>query len=360
MIFLGDLASPSAKVTSAINAVFSENSVLFEGKRIICNLEGLIYDGPTIDAEKPVLFNDPSILDVLGNSRNSVVCLANNHILDLPEMFAGTVRSLDDRKILYCGAGMSWDDAGKPLFFNEGNRSFAIFNSCWDFLLYNHSNPVAGIHVAETIEEKLISGIRDLKNSSPDLSIVAYFHWNLDLETLPFPMHRTFSRALIDAGASLVVGTHSHCVQGGERYKDGYIVYGLGNFFLPDNEYAAGKLVFPSISKISLGLEWDVLNDRMLCHWFEYSTYGNEHHICHTGAEIFENSQRLSEFSPFQGMNDIEYLSYFRNNRRKKMLIPVYRDHRNRTLNRLFTSLLRIRAKIARFLAELKIIKWQH
>ncbi|MBK8078814.1 MAG: CapA family protein [Saprospiraceae bacterium] len=33
-----------------------------------------------------------------------------------------------------------------------------------------------------------------------------------------------------DEGVNFIVGCHSHCVQGGEKYKDGYIVYGLGNF----------------------------------------------------------------------------------------------------------------------------------
>lgn len=59
-------------------------------------------------------------------------------------------------------------------------------------------------------------------------------------------MHRLFAKALIDAVANVVAGAHSHCVQGGEKYKDGYIVYGLGNFFLPHNFFQMGK--FPTQS----------------------------------------------------------------------------------------------------------------
>lgn len=360
MIFLGDLASPSAKTTECIDKVFSQNKDLFHGKLIICNLEGLIYDGPGIDDSKPVLFNDPSILDTLGKDRNSIVCLANNHTLDLPGMFASTVNRLTELKIGYCGAGVSRKDAKNPIFFSEGTRSFALFNGCWDFLLYNHPNPSEGIHISEIREKELLSAIRELKDSSPETSIIAFFHWNLDLETLPFPMYRTFSRALIDAGASVVVGAHSHCVQGGESYKDGFICYGLGNFFLPDNEYAAGRLEFPSFSKTSLGLEWNIENNEMLCHWFEYDSSGIEHRVDHIGAEFFDDSPRLKYFSPFRDLNETEYLSFFRLNRRKKLLIPIYRDYQQETLNRLYTVTLKVRARIARLLAGLKIIKWQN
>ena len=37
-------------------------------------------------------------------------------------------------------------------------------------------------------------------------------------------------RALIDAGADLVIGHHPHVIQGVERYRDGVIAYSLGNF----------------------------------------------------------------------------------------------------------------------------------
>jgi poly-gamma-glutamate synthesis protein (capsule biosynthesis protein) len=37
-------------------------------------------------------------------------------------------------------------------------------------------------------------------------------------------------KAFVDAGADLVVGMHSHCMQGIEYYKGKMIAYSLGNF----------------------------------------------------------------------------------------------------------------------------------
>ena len=41
--------------------------------------------------------------------------------------------------------------------------------------------------------------------------------------------------ALIDAGADLVIGNHSHCLQGMEAYKGKIICYSLGNFSFGGN-----------------------------------------------------------------------------------------------------------------------------
>ena len=47
---------------------------------------------------------------------------------------------------------------------------------------------------------------------------------------------------LRDSGVNVVVGCHSHCIQGGELYKEGVIVYGLGNFFIPWNTASALRI----------------------------------------------------------------------------------------------------------------------
>ena len=88
---------------------------------------------------------------------------------------------------------------------------------------------------------------------------------------------------LIDNGASLIVGGHSHCVQGGESYKDGHIVYGLGNFFIPNSTYANGKLNFPAMSNLELVIEWSIKSNTILCHWFEYK-YFEEKHVLSTST----------------------------------------------------------------------------
>jgi hypothetical protein len=131
--------------------------------------------------------------------------------------------------------------------------------------------------VGELNEVELLKEVSHFNDSHKDAAIVVYLHWSLDLESLPFPMYRQFSRALIDAGAAVVAGTHAHCVQGGEKYRNGYIVYGLGNFFMPHHLFVNGKLAYPVFASVQLALEWDPATARAVCHWVKYEYDGGKH-----------------------------------------------------------------------------------
>lgn len=360
MIFVGDIASPLPEMTVSLAGSLSAIDGLFNDKRIICNFEGLISGHARLDSTEPVLFNHPSILNALDTGTKPLLCLANNHILDMPGEFGQTIDLLNREQIPRCGAGNSLREAEDYVLFNEGTHRVAVFNACWDFLMYNQENPSGGVYVAELREENLLKRVSELKDISPETVIAVFFHWNFDLETLPFPSHRIFARDLIDAGVSVVVGSHSHCVQGGEKYRDGYIIYGLGNFYIPQNHFVGGRLTYPEFASTELALEWNPETNEATCHWFRYEQSGSDPALIYEGSEKFEESERLKEFSPFAGMNDEDYLRYFRKNRRKRHLIPVFRDYRHRRLNRIYTVLLKNRARFARMLARLRIIKWQN
>lgn len=360
MIFLGDIASPTKESTASLGKAISENNILFRGKRIICNLEGMISEEERITNNKPVLFNHPSVPVFLNQGLPPVFCLANNHVPDHANLFKGNIALFNRLGILNCGAGCSVAEANEPVIFNEGPLRIALFNSCWSFLLYNHRLPSSGVYISLIEEKRLLRSIAELMIREPDILIVVYLHWNLDLEVLPFPMHRQFARALIDAGAKLVVGSHSHCVQGGEKYRNGSIVYGLGNFFVPNNIFIDGNLRYPEFAKTELALEWDPVSNKTICHWFCYELSENGHRLEYKGNDLFDNSVRLASFSPYAGMSGKEYIRYFRKHRRKKTLVPAYNDYRKTHLNAVYTLILKTRAHIARQLAILKVINWNN
>ncbi len=360
MIIVGDISSPTPQISSELEMVFFENKAIFGKQSFVCNLEGVICDEPLPRINRPFLFNHSSVVSVLKSVNTRVVALANNHVLDLPQNFSNTIRTLSAVNVLYTGASESYSETEKPAIFIEDGRKVFLFNYCWEFLLYHQKNPSNCVHIATISEQKLIDAIISLRQEDRDSAIVVYFHWSFDLETLPFPMYRQFSRALIDSGANLVVGSHSHCVQGGEKYKNGYIVYGLGNFFLPYNTFAGSYLTFPDFARVELAFEWDVTTNLATCHWFEYKNDGDSHKLIHILSEKFEESTMLSEYSPYVKMGDSEYYDYFRKHRRKKFLIPVFKDYEERTLNSLYTVWLKLRARFARKMAKLRIINWQN
>lgn len=359
MIFVGDIAVANEAQSQQLLTCVRNHSKVFGEEPVIVNLEGLLSETVLTGNKSPVLYNHVSVLQALKPANVKVVALANNHTLDLPEQFAYTIQKLTEAKILCVGAGNSVVSAEEPVLIREGDEEVLVFNYCWNFLQYHQKNPSLGVFVAEMNEATILKRVKRTKIDFPHASVVIYFHWSLDLETIPFPLYRKFSHELIDAGVSLVVGAHSHCVQGGEKYKNGYIVYGLGNFFVPNGVFANGHLVFPDWAREECVFQWHPKSRKAMCHWFEYEHVGDEHNLLLRASESFEDSQKLKNYSPYVGMEHDEYVAYYKQHRRKRFLIPVFTDHRHKRMNQLRTRWLRSRARMARALAKLKIIQWQ-
>ena len=360
MIIVGDIASANRKCSDDLKNIFLKHSHIFRGKSLICNLEGLVCDDFKLTAEVPILFNHSSVLEALKSANLKAVALANNHTLDLPACFESTVHHLTENEIAFAGAGESYEQAAAPLVLEDEGRSVVVYNFCWDFLLYHQRNPSKQVYVAEIREQILISTVAKYRSENPNHSIVVYLHWSFDLETLPFPMYRKFAKDLVDAGTNVVVGCHSHCVQGGEKHGNGYIVYGLGNFFLPYKTFANGRLTFPDFARIQLALEWNPATNVARCHWFEYENRNDRHFLKFISSEEFASSKMLSRFSPFEELSDRQYINFFKLKRRKRFLVPVYRDYHSVWLNYFYTAFLKKRGQVARTLAKMKIRKWQN
>jgi len=359
MIIVGDIATGTESHAKDLNEVFESNINIFKGKLLLCNFEGLVNDS-ILSYSTPVLMNHPSVIPVLKNRGPVVAALANNHTLDLAKRFDDTISVFKSKNVYYLGAGHSSVEAANALKINESSQDVVVFNACWDFLLYNQKNPTNGIYVSLIDELNLIRKVKEVKTDNPEASIIVYLHWNFDLETLPFPMHRQFAKDLIDAGANVVAGAHSHCVQGGEKHKDGYIIYGLGNFFIPHGFFANGLISYPALANIELVMEWNNTDKTAHLHWFEYGYDGKKHSLNFLLSEKFEESVMLRKYSPYADMNEMEYLTYFKRHRRKKRFIPIYADYHRHKENYFKTLFLKSRARIARKLAQLNLIKWQN
>jgi len=60
--------------------------------------------------------------------------------------------------------------------------------------------------------------------------VVASVHWGDEFILVPSDRERATARAMIDAGATFVIGHHPHVLREVESYRHGVIAYSLGNF----------------------------------------------------------------------------------------------------------------------------------
>ncbi len=80
--------------------------------------------------------------------------------------------------------------------------------------------------------EKLVETIGPLVADARDEHdlVIVFLHWGEERADEPAPWQVDAARALIDAGAAAVIGSHPHVLQRIERYGAGVIAYSLGNF----------------------------------------------------------------------------------------------------------------------------------
>ena len=165
-------------------------------------------------------------LDILKDLHIDLLALANNHIMDYGEEgLIDTIMSLDERGIHHIGAGKDLNDAGEPFILSQMEQKVGFYNCCeheFSIATSEHSgaNPYDPLVVFEHVNK--------LKQQC-DCVIVIY-HGGKEYYPYPTPELQRVCRVFIDHGADLVVVQHTHCIGCEERYKDGIIVYGQGDF----------------------------------------------------------------------------------------------------------------------------------
>lgn len=203
----------------------------FSGAQIVFgNVEGPLTDRGTPDQDKTYVFRSPPAM--VGNALRAagfnVVSLANNHTLDYgTEGLAQTIETLDSVGILHTGAGADLMAARQPALLQANGQRVAI-------LAYSMTLPesfFAGAGKAGTAfghEQHVRADIMAAREQA-DIVLVS-FHWGQEGKTTLRDYQTRLGHVAIDAGACAVIGHHPHILQGIERYRDGIILYSLGNF----------------------------------------------------------------------------------------------------------------------------------
>lgn len=183
-----------------------------------------------------------------------IASLANNHIADYGERGLGdTIAVLEEHNIAWAGAGWSPDQARRPIIIERAGLKVAVLALAQQEI----SAAVGGQWGAGVLtDEYAVATVRELAREA-DI-VIAYLHFGVEFFEYPTPHQVQLSRALIDAGAHMVIGHHPHVPQGVEFYKNGFIAYSLGNFIF---DMPAGQNKF---NRLGLLVEAETDNDGTL------------------------------------------------------------------------------------------------
>ena len=176
----------------------------------------------------------PQAIEGVASAGFDVVSLANNHTLDYHhEGMFETMRLLDQVGIDWVGAGENIQEARRPLITEvSGIRvGFLAYTEMWFVHAREPISWQATLDEPGVAPAELDLVVEDVKKLRDQVDcVIVTVHWGKEYVHEPTPEQRSLARAAVDAGADLVLGHHPHVLQGIEFYKQGVIVYSLGNF----------------------------------------------------------------------------------------------------------------------------------
>ena len=186
-------------------------------------------------SKNPFLSTNYDTLNYLNDMNINMVTLANNHIYDyLINGYNHTINFLDKHNIEHIGAKLLNEKKINEYFIKEIND----FRFCFLNYVSKDTNlnlpDNAEIIVNELHCDAIIKNID--KNKSNVDYVVVLLHWGGKTENGYYPKFEQtkIARKLIDSGADIIIGHHSHTFQPYEIYKGKYIFYSLGNFCFSD------------------------------------------------------------------------------------------------------------------------------
>jgi poly-gamma-glutamate synthesis protein (capsule biosynthesis protein) len=210
---------------------FAQVRKFFDGAHIVFgNLEGPLTTRGTPEQDKTYVFRSPpdKVSQALKNAGFNVVSLANNHTLDYgADGLAQTREALDAVGIAHAGAGANLKDARQPVILEAAGKRVALL--AYSLTLPEHFYAEASKPGTAFGHETHVRADIEAARRQADIVLVS-FHWGQEGKTTLRDYQTRLGHAAIDAGAAAVIGHHPHILQGVERYKDGVILYSLGNF----------------------------------------------------------------------------------------------------------------------------------
>jgi poly-gamma-glutamate synthesis protein (capsule biosynthesis protein) len=222
--FISDAISNSQLITKSVIELFNKADF-----RIV-NLEAPITNNNSNNKINKtgthLRMSEKTAIRYLNELNINCVTMANNHILDYGvKGINDTFDILNSNSISYVGAGRNLSDATKPFVFEQSGVKVALVNFCENEWAIAESN-TSGANPMDLIENT--NQIKEAKKLANFVIVIV--HGGHEFYNLPSPRMQKQYRFYAEQGADIVIGHHTHCINGYEVYNGAPIFYSLGNF----------------------------------------------------------------------------------------------------------------------------------
>ncbi len=175
---------------------------------------------------------NPARVENLKKLGVDIVGLANNHVYDYgKDAFLDTLDTLDEACIPYVGAGRNLDAAKSPVYMQADGKTvaFVAASRAEKYKLTPQATDTEP-GILRCYDTALFKEAIAEADKNADI-VIALPHWGTEYSTVLEPVQEQTAREYVDAGADIIIGAHTHCLQGFEFYNGAPIVYSLGNYW---------------------------------------------------------------------------------------------------------------------------------
>ncbi|MEV5752619.1 CapA family protein [Actinoallomurus sp. NPDC052308] len=257
--FNGPLRARLADPATALGPTIPE---LTRADLAMVNLETAITTRGTKAPKQFTFRAPPSAFDALRAAGVDVVTMANNHAMDYgPVGLRDSLAAIKKSGFPTVGIGANAAQAFRPYYVTVKGDRIAILGATQvldDNLTtaWTATATKGGLASAKNVP-RLVNEVRAARRNAD--TVIVYLHWGQEKNPCPLPRQKTLARALVRAGADVVVGGHAHIPLGGGYMKGRYVDYGLGNYFFTApgrNDPDSGILEITLRKRKVLGAAW--------------------------------------------------------------------------------------------------------
>jgi Bacterial capsule synthesis protein PGA_cap len=202
---------------------------LLEGADIaIVNHEGPAPDDFKFNPHGLRFSFDPALEAGLAGAGIDVVSLGNNHIRDAGSSgVIETIRNVRAAGILTAGAGSDERAAREPACLDRSGQRVCVL--AYDAVDLADAATGARPGAAHLRTASVKRDVWQARQEGADVVVVVP-HWGVEYVESRTGLQRRHAKAIVDAGADVILGAHSHVVGAMESIRGVPVLYSMGNF----------------------------------------------------------------------------------------------------------------------------------
>lgn len=196
----------------------------------IVNAEMAISDRGSPSDKQYVFRAPPSVAATMAAAGVTVASLANNHASDYGSTaLVDSIESLKAAGVVPIGAGIDADAAYRHRLVEVSDAVSVALVGASMIVPWGFEATAGRPGIASTWNTaRVLDSVRAAAGEAD--VVVAVIHWGIERDPCPSADQRSLARALIGAGADIVIGHHPHVLQPVELTAGALVAYSLGNF----------------------------------------------------------------------------------------------------------------------------------